>query len=61
MEEEIFLNSTVDLDVGNESSVAERLLCSENATVAAAEGLNCSGFAVAAPQCVDDDDEIPVI
>ena len=57
MEEEIFINVT-DLDVGNESSVAERL-CSENATAAAAEGLNCSKFAVAAPQCVED--EIPMI
>ena len=56
MEEEIFLNIT-DLDVSNES-VAERL-CSDNATAAAAEGLNCSKFAVAAPQCVDD--EIPMI
>ena len=61
MEEEIFLNGTVDMDgggfVGNES-VAERL-CSDNATAAAAEGFNCSKFALAAPQCVED--EIPMI
>ena len=61
MEEEIFLNGTVDTDggalVGNES-VAERL-CSDNATAAAAEGFNCSKFAVAAPQCVED--AIPMI
>lgn len=57
MDEEIFLNGT-DLDVGNES-VAERL-CSDNATAAAAEGFNCSQFAAAAPQCVEDE-MIPMI
>ena len=59
MDEEIFLNGTLDMDVGNESSVAERL-CSDNATAAAAEGFNCSQFAVAANQCVDDE-MIPMI
>ena len=53
MEEEIFLNGTVDMDGGNET-LAERL-CSDNATAAAAEGFNCSKFAVAAPQCVENE------
>ena len=54
MEEEDFLNGTEAFDtteVDLNESLAERL-CSVNASLAAAEGFNCSKFAVTA-KCVD--------